>query len=216
MTRVKICGITNGPDARVAAIAGVDLLGFIFYKPSPRYVTPATVRDIVGQYFADQPERPVLVGVFVDEALAQVRHVLAYCGLDGAQLHGSEPPQMVAALAGQGYKAIRPRLPADVWQAIDTYRVSSSSSASPLPAFLLDAYHPTLYGGTGRVTDWSLAAEVAGQHNILLAGSLTPQNVAEAVRVVRPWGVDVSSGVEAERGRKDHAKVRHFIQQAKG
>jgi len=87
--------------------------------------------------------------------------------------------------------------------------------ASLLPDLLLDAYHPTLYGGTGRVTDWSLAAEVARRHNVLLAGSLTPDNVAAAVRAVRPWGVDVSSGVEAEKGRKDHTKVRAFIKNVK-
>jgi phosphoribosylanthranilate isomerase len=107
----------------------------------------------------------------------------------------------------------RPPSKTELEQAIKNYHFPNHPS--PLPAFLLDAYHPHLYGGTGRVTDWALAADAARRYDILLAGSLTPANVAEAVRSVRPWGVDVSSGVEAEPGRKDHAKVRAFIQNAK-
>lgn len=221
MTRVKICGLTNLDDARVAAEAGADLLGFIFYERSPRYVKPEKVREIVAQLKesgarSQAPEKnhsPLFIGVFVNESLARVQELLDFCGLDAAQLHGDEPPEFAASLAGRAYKALRPQSKDDLEQAIKNYQFSIHHSQ--LPALLLDAYHPTLYGGTGRVTDWSLAAEMAQRHDILLAGSLTPENVADAVRTVRPWGVDVSSGVEAEKGRKDWRKVRAFIENVK-
>ena len=220
MTRVKICGLTNLADAQVAVEAGADFLGFIFYEPSPRYVQPDRVREIVAEIkrsaVSRQPSAednpPLFVGVFVNESLERVQHTLNFCDLDAAQLHGDEPPEMLAALSGRAYKALRPLSQADLEQAINSYQFKPTNPASSLlPSFLLDAYHPTLYGGTGRVTDWSLAAQVAQRHTLLLAGSLTPDNVAEAVRTVRPWGVDVSSGVEAEKGRKDHQKVHDFI-----
>lgn len=224
MTVVKICGLTNLSDARAAAEAGADLLGFIFYPPSPRYVRPEAVREIVAfvkESGKDNPppatrHSPLFIGVFVNEALARVRQILDYCGLDAAQLHGDEPPEFVAALAGRAYKALRPKSKNESESVVKKYSQPLIPNSQPLiPDFLLDAYHPTLYGGTGRVTDWSLAAAVAAQHNILLAGSLTPDNVAEAVRTVRPWGVDVSSGVEAEPGCKDWTKVREFIENVK-
>ncbi len=225
MTKVKVCGLTNIDDARVAAEAGADLLGFIFYRPSPRYVTPEAVREIVssvkelgvrsqelGKNHSSLVTRhPLLfIGVFVNEPLESVQRTLDFCGLDAAQLHGDEPPEMVAALAGRAYKALRPPSRGAGEAMVAAYLPCAPAPA--LPCLLLDAYHPTLYGGTGRVTDWSLAAAVAARHDILLAGSLTPENVAEAVRTVRPWGVDVSSGVEAEKGRKDWGKVRAFVE----
>jgi phosphoribosylanthranilate isomerase len=214
MTRVKICGLTNSADALIAAEAGADMLGFIFYPPSPRYVSPETVKSIINdQLPMTKGKRPVLVGVFVNEALERVWEILDFCGLDAAQLHGDEPPEMVAALPGRAYKALRPPSSAELEAAVKNYEFTIHHSQ--LPAFLLDAYHPNLYGGTGRVTDGSLAADAARRYNILLAGSLTPANVAEAVRTVNPWGVDVSSGVEAGPGRKDHAKVRAFVKNAK-
>ncbi|GAB4447934.1 MAG: phosphoribosylanthranilate isomerase [Anaerolineae bacterium] len=228
MTKVKICGLTSFDDARVAAEAGADSLGFIFYGPSPRYVTPEAVREIVtrlketgdgrqetGEGHSSLATRhsPLFIGVFVNEALESVQRILDFCGLDAAQLHGDEPPEMVAALAGRAYKALRPPSRGAGEAMVAAYLPCSPAPA--LPCLLLDAYHPTLYGGTGRVTDWSLAAAVAARHDILLAGSLTPENVAEAVATVRPWGVDVSSGVEAEKGRKDWGKVRAFIENVK-
>ncbi len=235
MTFVKICGLTNLADARVAVEAGADLLGFIFYEASPRYVKTETVREIVTQLKESGVRSqesgvrsqesgvrhsslltlhsPLFIGVFVNESLGRVQEILDFCGLDAAQLHGDEPPQFVAALAGRAYKALRPPSREAGEAMVQAYL--PCAPASSLPCLLLDAYHPTLYGGTGQVTDWSLAAEVATQHDILLAGSLTPENVAQAVRTVRPWGVDVSSGVEAEKGRKDWDKVREFIKNAK-
>lgn len=238
MTFVKICGLTNLADARVAAEAGADLLGFIFYEASPRYVKTETVREIVTQLKGsgvgsqESGERhpslvtrhsPLFVGVFVNAALETVQRTLDFCGLDAAQLHGDEPPEFVAALAGRAYKALRPPSLAEAKRAISQYQLTeitpesrfSLQPSTVIPEFLLDAYHPTLYGGTGHVTDWDMAAAVARQYRILLAGSLTPENVAQAVRAVRPWGVDVSSGVEAEKGRKDWDKVREFIKTAK-
>ena len=213
MTKVKICGLTNSIDAAVAAEAGADLLGFIFYPPSPRYISPETVRAVVTELALPDEGRPLLVGVFVNESAETVRQIIDFCGLDAAQLHGDEPPEVLAALSGRAYKALRPPSPIELEQAINTYQFTVHQS--PLPSFLLDAYHPHLYGGTGRVTDGLMAADAARRYDLLLAGSLTPANVAEAVRSVRPWGVDVSSGVEAGPGQKDHSKVRAFIQNAK-
>ncbi len=218
MIYVKICGLTNFEDARVAVEAGADLLGFIFYPPSPRYVRPETVREIVTRLKESTRSHssllmPHFIGVFVNEALEKVQSTLDFCGLDAAQLHGDEPPDFVAALAGRAYKALRPKSKEEFEQALNNYQFTVHHSS--LPALLLDAYHPTLFGGTGHVADWTLAAAVARQHPVLLAGSLTPDNVALAVREVEPWGVDVSSGVEAAPGRKDHARVRAFVANAR-
>ena len=233
MTKVKICGITNLEDALVAVEAGADLLGFIFYEPSPRYVRPEVARAIVtelprvryqvsgdtGQ--AGQAERsgpPLFVGVFVNASAATVSRVLDECHLDAAQLHGDEPPAFLNQLQGRAYKAIRPQslFEADILAQKYLPPACSSFILHPSSLILLDAYHPTLYGGTGHVTDWTMAATLARRYPIMLAGSLTPANVAEAVRAVRPWSVDVSSGVEREKGRKDHQKVREFVRAAKG
>lgn len=213
MTKIKICGITNLEDARVAAEAGADMLGFIFYKPSPRYVAPELARDIITELkTATRPANrtPLFVGVFVNEPLSAIEKILQMCGLDRLQLHGDESPEFVARFRGRAYKALRPRSLQEAEALIPPY-LPCLPARRP-PCLLLDAYHPTLYGGTGRVTDWTMAAAVARRAPVLLAGSLTPHNVAEAVRLVRPWGVDVSSGVEAVKGKKDHKKVRAFIQ----
>jgi phosphoribosylanthranilate isomerase len=213
VTHVKICGLTNLADARVAVEAGADLLGFIFYEPSPRYVSPEQVCQIVAGLRQQFDRLPRLVGVFVNTPRPQVADILARCSLNGAQLHGDEPPEMVVYFAGRAYKALRPPVPDEAETLVAPY--TTFSPGPELPQLLLDAYHPTLYGGTGQVTDWGMAARLARQHSIMLAGSLTPANVAEAVRTVRPWGVDVSSGVEAEKGRKDHQQVRAFVRAVK-
>jgi phosphoribosylanthranilate isomerase len=206
MTIVKICGLTNLDDALCAADAGADMLGFIFYAKSPRYVSPATVQEVVRQARARAP-RIVTVGVFVNEAPEAIRMTLDACGLDLAQLSGDESPGMLAQLAGRAYKAVRN--PGVAQAFLDAATPNPSA-----PALLLDADHPTLYGGSGVRADESLAAQLAQQCRLLLAGGLKPDNVAEAIRHVRPWGVDVSSGVEATPGHKDHAKVRAFVQAA--
>ena len=163
------------------------------------------------------PSAVITVGVFVNESSTAVAQILDFCGLDLAQLHGEEPPEMVTGeLHGRSYKALRP---CSLDEALDL--ASRYAPAPPLegetccPALLVDAYHPHLRGGTGETGDWSLAAALAGRYPLLLAGGLCPANVAEAVRAVRPWGVDVSSGVESAPGQKDHTSVRAFVAAAK-
>jgi len=208
MTIVKICGLTNYEDARFALQSGADMLGFIFYEPSPRYVSPEQVREIVlALRTTDYALR--FVGVFVNHPLEVVRQTLDFCGLDFAQLHGDEPPDYLTQMDGHAYKAINPRTLAEAESLIQSFVIRHSSFV------LLDAYHPTLRGGTGHIADWTTAAKIGRKYRLLLAGSLTPDNVAKAIRRAKPWGVDVSSGVEAKKGEKDPAKVKAFIKAAK-
>jgi phosphoribosylanthranilate isomerase len=209
MTIVKICGLTNLDDALCAVDAGAEMLGFIFYAKSPRYVTPAIVHDIVRQAKA-RAAHIVTVGVFVNESPEVIRATLDASGLDLAQLSGDEPPDVLAQLAGRAYKAVRSAGNAQTFLEL----TPGSPAHTGMPSLLLDADHPTLYGGSGVRADESLAAQLARQCHLLLAGGLNPDNVAAAIQQVQPWGVDVSSGVEAAPGRKDHAKVRAFVQAA--
>jgi phosphoribosylanthranilate isomerase len=199
---VKICGITNLEDALVAVEAGADALGFIFYEKSPRYVTP----DIAGAIIRQLPPHITRVGVFVNAPADRVWDTANRCGLSLLQFHGDEPPEFCLQFALMSMKAFRVR-DESVFDDLRRY---------PTDAWLLDAYSPAGLGGTGETFNWDLAVR-ANQlgRPIFLAGGLTPENVAEAVARVRPFGVDVSSGVEAAPGRKDHAKVRAFIQAAK-
>ena len=218
MTKVKICGITNLPDARVAIKVGADFMGFIFYPKSPRYVTPEQVRDIVTQLISNplplrySTQYPIpnipSVGVFVDQGPEVVAQTLDFCGLDYAQLHGKESPEMVATLVERGFsviKAFRVRDDVDLAE-MERYRAT---------AYLLDTYVASQPGGTGRTFDWKLAAQAGQVGPIIMAGGLTPDNVAQAIHAARPWAVDVSSGIEATPGRKDHAKLRRFMAAAK-
>lgn len=209
MTRVKICGLTNPEDALIAAEAGADLLGFIFYPKSPRYVTPEKVREIVAQI---RPQSPIsnicLVGVFVDQSPAIVAQTLDFCSLDYAQLHGTESAEEVTTLTDWGLRVIK------------AFRIRDGTSLADIgryqaTAYHLDAYVPGQLGGTGHTFDWGLAVQARQYGPIILAGGLTPDNVAQAVHRVQPWAVDVSSGVEATPGRKDHDKLRRFIAAAK-
>ena len=207
--KVKICGITNLSDARAAVEAGADLLGFIFHPKSPRYVAPATVTEILAQL----GERPPAAGVFVNTSTARVMEILSETGLDYAQLHGDEPVEALAECQNRAYKALRPVSSAAAHSEAARFHTVTLADG---PQLLIDAYDPHAYGGTGTKADWYAAAEVARRYDgLLLAGGLTPDNVAKAIQIVHPWGVDVSSGVEAEAGRKDHAKLRRFVQQAK-
>jgi phosphoribosylanthranilate isomerase len=241
--KVKLCGLTNLADAQAAVAAGADLLGFIFFPKSPRYVTPERVREIVQGLELDRrpptaavchlclpevdrrrsavsghPSAVVTVGVFVNESSAAVAQILDFCGLDLAQLHGEEPPETVTGdLCGRSYKALRPRSLDEALALASRYAPAPPlEGETTCPALMVDAYHPHLRGGTGETGDWGLAAALAGRYSLLLAGGLGPANVAEAVRAVRPWGVDVSSGVESAPGQKDHAAVRAFVAAAKG
>ncbi len=210
MTRVKICGITNLEDARVAIEAGADFLGFVLYPGSPRYVTSNQVREIVTQIsdLRALVSDLSLVGVFVDQSPEAVAQIMRFCGLDYAQLHGAESPEMVAELMDAGFGVIK------------AFRVRDGASLAEMrryraTAYLLDAYVPGQPGGTGQAFDWELAVQAKGYGRVIVAGGLTPDNVTQAVGRVRPWAVDVSSGVEAAPGHKDHDKVRRFITAAR-
>ena len=228
MIYVKICGITNIEDARCAAEAGADFLGFNFYPPSPRYVTPEQAGDIIQAIRVEFGEAaPRCVGIFVDAPVNAVRDIIETAGLDLAQLHGAETPADVAALAPCAFKALRPQTLAEaqemlaIYLAGDTFSPPSTVArrfAPRLPStpdLLVDAYHPQQKGGTGLVADVEIARWLAKRCRLLLAGGLAPENVADAIAQVRPWGVDVSSGVEATKRKKDHTKVKAFIEATK-
>jgi phosphoribosylanthranilate isomerase len=199
--KVKVCGITNAEDALAAVEAGADALGFIFYEKSPRYVVPGVAANII----AELPPLVTPVGVFVNEGLATVRSIMDTCGLAMAQLHGDENVSYCRELARPAMKALRLRDRGSL------LALAEYQGRGGVRGFVLDAFSELSYGGTGQITDWGLAAEVAKSTPILLAGGLTPDNVTEAIRTVRPYGVDVSSGVESAPGKKDHAKMRAFV-----
>jgi phosphoribosylanthranilate isomerase len=211
--KVKICGVTNLEDALAATQAGADFLGFIFHPKSPRYVRVEQAQAIVTGVRRQYREKaPKTVGVFVNALPNQVRYVLYTAGLNYAQLHGDETPEELAEQRGRSYKAVRP---ASLEEALAVATDYAGLGPQGGPTLLLDAYHPSEYGGTGTRADWSVAAALARRvPGLLLAGGLTPQNVLTAIEAVHPWGVDVSSGVEAVPGRKDHAKLREFVRAA--
>jgi phosphoribosylanthranilate isomerase len=200
--KVKICGITNTEDAAVAVEAGADALGFICYRKSPRYVEPAVVKQIV----AGLPPLVMPVGVFANEESSTVRAIMDSCGLSLAQLHGDETAAYCQELGRPVMKALRLKDRASF------LALAEFQGRAGVRGFVLDAFSEKAYGGTGQVIDWGLAAEAAKAATILLAGGLTPENVAEAILAVHPYGVDVSSGVESAPGKKDHGKVRAFLQ----
>ena len=195
MTRIKICGITNSEDARAAIQAGADALGFNFYEPSPRYLTPETCADIVSK----MPPFVSPIGIFVNESVERVNAIASSCELSAVQLHGDESPEYCEKVDGKIIKAIRVR--DDSWQ--------QDMEEYPVAAVLLDTYTPDKYGGTGTTFDWNLIGTSASR--IILSGGLDPQNVSPAVQSIRPFGVDTSSGVERQPGLKDHEKIRQFV-----
>ncbi len=199
MTRIKICGIRTVNDALAAMDAGADLLGFNFYPKSPRYIDVGTCRNIMS--VMQKYGHITYIGLFVNASVAEVRTTIETCGLSLAQLHGDETSEMLDALNGKAFKAFR-----GVPQSINGF------ARSDAPALLVDAAVKGAYGGTGVTADWSAAAELAKQYSMLLAGGLTPENVADAVRQVKPWGVDVASGVESSPGQKDPSKMKAFVQ----
>jgi len=200
--KVKICGITNAEDAAMAVEAGADALGFVFYRKSPRFIEPRLARQIV----LSLPPLVVPVGVFVNEDQQVVRNIMDECGLAFAQLHGSESTTYCKELGRTVLKALRVK-DRSTLLALEEFR-----GRAGVRGFILDTFSEQAYGGTGQVIDWQLAAEAAKVASILLAGGLTPDNVEKAIQTVQPYGVDVSSGVERVPGKKDHEKVRAFIQ----
>ncbi len=201
VTRVKICGITSSEDALAAVAAGADALGFVFYAKSPRAVSPEQAAAIIRCL----PPFVSSVGLFVNAERASIDTTVACCGLDVIQLHGDESPQDSLYPGRRVIKALRIKDAASLETAAE-YEVSG---------LLLDAWSAQLYGGSGEVFDWSLLKDFASSHPVILAGGLNPQNVAQAVRQVRPYAVDVSSGVELSPGKKDLLKVVEFIRQVR-
>jgi phosphoribosylanthranilate isomerase len=199
--RVKVCGITSLDDALFAVEAGADAIGLIFVEGTPRYVPPAAAAAIV----AGLPPFVCPVGVFWDHPAAHVAAVVDECGLGAVQLHGVEPPEVVAAVSRPVLKTIKVREASDLAQ-LDRYKPA---------AFLLDSPARWSEGEARPPISWTLAREAAGRARVILAAGLRPDTVGDAVRVARPWGVDVNSGVEAAPGRKDPAKVRQFVQAAR-
>ena len=203
--KIKICGITNPEDAAIAVQAGADALGFVLYRKSPRFVEPAVVKTIV----AGLPPFVLPVGVFVNEQPDRVRALMDECGLALAQLHGDETAPYCQDLGRPVLKALRLK-DRGTFLALAEFHGRAN-----VRGFLIDAFSDQAYGGTGKTVDWILAQEAARSMPIILAGGLTPTNVADAIAHVRPYGVDVSSGVEHSPGKKDHAKVKAFIAAAR-
>lgn len=198
ITKAKICGLTNERDARFAAECGANYAGFVLYEKSPRHVPPARLAALTRAL----PATVIKVGVFVNASIEFVRDALENGGLDIAQLHGDESAEFAEMLG-----------PDRVWKAfgLTSKEDVERACAFPAAAVLVDAVAGTERGGTGRQADWVLAAALAAQRATVLAGGLHPGNVAEAIQTVRPFAVDVSSGVEASKGQKDHERVRQFL-----
>lgn len=207
-TRIKICGITNFDDALLAQELGADALGFIFFARSPRAVLPRRAAEIIAQL------APFIskVGVFVDEEEDMILEVASRCRLNALQLHGQESPSYCSDLKGRGFKIIK------------AIRIGESSQGQ-LPhllknyqnvdAFLLDTYHPQKKGGTGLAFDWRLAEGLVTDRPVILSGGLNEDNVLEAIMRLRPYAVDVSSGLERQSGKKDEKKMREFFEQVR-
>lgn len=197
-----MCGITNSEDAQAAIESGADALGFVFAK-SPRRVTKEQARDIV----KNLPPFVSFVGVFVDERVEVIQEIGDFCHIGTVQLHGNEPPSCLNHL--EGYKIIK------------AFRIKEESDLMPLGdyqphAFLLDSYVKDVMGGTGVPFKWDIARAAHKYGTVILSGGLTPENIREAIRVVKPYAVDVSSGVESSPGKKDHLLMKRFIGNAKG
>jgi phosphoribosylanthranilate isomerase len=200
-SRVKICGITSVADAKRCVALGADALGLNFWPKSVRRCDESVARAIAEAV----GKSTLLVGVFVDESAAEIARLIAAVSLGCVQLHGAEEPEFVARFLPHAYKALRVR-GSDVREEVQRY---------PGEHILLDAYVAGMPGGTGATFDWQIGASIAATRKLTLAGGLTPDNVAEAVRVVRPYCVDTASGVERAPGIKDEALVRTFIERAK-
>jgi phosphoribosylanthranilate isomerase len=200
---LKICGITRLDDAKLAIDAGATALGFVLWPKSPRFVSNRQVAEIV----AALPASVVGVGVFVNQQPGLIAMTMEQTGLTTIQLHGDEPVEYLTALR---WPVLR------VWKSVTVDKADAVSAAWPAETiFLVDAADPVRRGGTGQAVDWAKAADLARRRNVVLAGGLTPENVAEGISQVRPFGVDVSSGVEDAPGLKNAGKVTSFLRNAR-
>jgi phosphoribosylanthranilate isomerase len=198
--RVKVCGITNYEDAAMALDQGVDALGFNFYRLSPRYIDPENARAIIRRL----PPFSVLVGLFVNAAIEEVRAMARSAGMQVIQLHGDETPEYCRKLSD--------------WPLLKAIRIGGSPirenlAEYPVRAFLLDVKDDALFGGTGKSFDWRLAKGIT--HPYVLAGGLRPDNVGQAIRIAGPYGVDVCSGVESRPGKKDAGLLVEFMNEVR-
>ena len=205
MVTVKICGITNLEDALASCEYGADAIGFIFYRNSPRFIEPHKAGEIIKKI----PPFVAAVGVFVNEDISAVNKIAREAGLNAVQLHGNESTEFCEKITGRVIKSFKVKKgeAETLYHEMENYNVS---------AYLLYTYKEELDGGTGVVFDWDIAMEAGRLGRIILAGGLTPENVADAIKKARPYAVDVSSGVEERPGKKDLKKVREFIRKAKG
>lgn len=204
MVKVKICGITNLEDATEAVEAGASALGFVFYKKSPRYITPQDAREIIRKL----PKRLIKVGVFVDAKEKNIRHIAKACGLDILQLHGNESPEFCEKL--KGHKIIK------------AFRIKENVDLSNIVryktfAYLFDTFVKSRVGGTGKSFNWRGIRDITAKikNPIFLSGGLTKDNVREAIKILGPGWIDVSSSIEISPGKKDHKKVKEFIKAVK-
>ena len=201
-TKVKICGITRLHDARTAAVAGADFLGFVQHPESPRYVTPDVAKEIIDWVVGPEP-----VGVFVNATADEVNEACARAGFRLAQLHGHETPETCAAVEVPVIKAVQ------VQHDASTEQVSAlvERYLDVVDFVLLDTHHTSLWGGTGESFNWRVARELAGEVDLFLAGGISASNVAQAIQTMRPYAVDLSSGVESSPGVKDLDKLDAFF-----
>lgn len=198
MTQVKICGITNQEDALCAIQCGAAALGFIFYLPSPRYIKPDEAKKIISSL----PEQIVSVGVFVNEAMEEIKNIIESCGLDMIQLHGDESPEFCREFpASRIIKAFEFKNEDDLNHAFQ-YDVSG---------ILVDSRHAGLYGGTGKQSNWEMAGRIKDKKLLILSGGLNEGNIVEAMQRVAPAALDINSGVEISAGKKDHAKLKNLF-----
>lgn len=200
MVKIKFCGITNKQDAIKAAEFGVDMLGFVFYKKSKRYVEPKTVRDIVNEL----PPYIAKVGVFVDEDAQKVSEIMQDCLLDMLQFHGEESPAYCDMFK-------------DSYKVIKAFRIKDKNSLKGIndynaDYYMLDTYSPKTAGGTAKVFDWNLIEGYELLRPVILSGGLIPENVRQAIQKVSPYGIDVSSGIESSVGKKDPGLMKKFVE----
>jgi phosphoribosylanthranilate isomerase len=201
IVKVKICGITNYEDAVAAMDMGADLLGFNFYPPSPRYLTPEDAAEIINRL----PALIDTVGIFVNSSFEEIRRIMDICSLDWVQLHGDESPEFCMSLNSvdvKTMKALRVKEESDIKEAEKFFT----------DAILLDAFHSERYGGTGLTFDWNIVGHIGKR--VFLAGGINPDNAAEAVEL-GVYGIDVCSGVESEPGKKDHKKMKQLFDNIK-
>ncbi len=197
MVRIKICGITNIEDAMLSVDLGANALGFVFYKESKRYIKPENAQSIISKL----PPFVTTVGVFANQKLEEIKKIKEKVGFDVFQLHGDESPDFCKKVEGKIIKAIR------VKDSVDPKEVESY----PTQAILFDNYSTEAYGGTGETFGWEILRGFDTSKKIILSGGLTPENVARAIRIVNPYAVDVSTGVEENPGKKNPEKLKRFI-----